>query len=126
MNFRYARHTNQLSPIIEFYTKVMGLEILGDFANHSDYDGVFLGLKDKDWHLEFTTSKMEANHQFDEDDLLVFYVESQIEMDEITSKATGFEIDQVEPKNPYWKSNGITFLDPDGFRVVVSIKKSIE
>jgi hypothetical protein len=26
----------------------------------------------------------------------------------------------VKPKNPYWEKNGITFEDPDGFRVVIS------
>ena len=123
MKFRYARHTNNLEPSIQFYTKLIGLEVLGNFVNHSNYDGVFLGHSNMDWHLEFTTSKMEAIHTFDEDDLLVFYVESQSEMDEILNKANSFGIKEVEPKNPYWKDNGVTFLDPDGFRVVVALKK---
>ena len=25
----------------------------------------------------------------------------------------------VEPANPYWASHGVTFEDPDGFRVVL-------
>ncbi|MFN4152491.1 MAG: VOC family protein, partial [Candidatus Sericytochromatia bacterium] len=73
MKFRIARHTNNLEPLINFYTNYLGLELLGRFKNHSSYDGIFLGKKDLDWHLEFTMSDEKANHIFDEDDLLVFY-----------------------------------------------------
>ncbi len=62
MNFRYARHTNNLKPLIEFYTKVIGLEIIGNFENHDKYNGVFLGKQDLDWHLEFTESDEKVNH----------------------------------------------------------------
>lgn len=123
MNFRYARHTNNLKPIIHFYTELLGFKILGNFSNHDNYDGVFLGLKDTDWHLEFTTSKLEANHKFDEDDLLVFYVDSQDELDDKVRKAKELNLEPIEPKNPYWKSNGIVFFDPDGVRIVIALKK---
>ena len=36
MKFRYARHTNNLVSIIEFYTEIIGLEIIGQFENHSN------------------------------------------------------------------------------------------
>jgi catechol-2,3-dioxygenase len=36
MNFRYARHTNNLKSIVDFYTKIIGLEILGNFKNHAN------------------------------------------------------------------------------------------
>ena len=123
MIFRYARHTDKLEPLIEFYTQVIGLENLGGFKNHSTYDGVFLGNKNSNWHLEFTTSNDLAEHSFDEDDLLVFYVDSKKEMDTIVNAARQFGVQEVQPKNSYWKNGGITFLDPDGFRVVVYLKK---
>jgi YycE-like C-terminal domain len=28
-------------------------------------------------------------------------------------------VDPIPPANPYWAEHGVTFLDPDGFRVVL-------
>ena len=91
MKFRYARHTNNLKVLSEFYTNVLGLEKLGGFKNHSNYNGVFLGLPNKDWHIEFTESDEKAEHNPDEDDLLVFYMsieEMDNHMSEISVKLT--------------------------------------
>ena len=41
MKFRYARHTNNLDTLIDFYQNVIGLEKLGGFKDHNGYDGVF-------------------------------------------------------------------------------------
>lgn len=54
VQFRVARPTHQLDKIIEFYTKGLGLEIVGSFAKHEGYDGVMFGLPGVDYHLEFT------------------------------------------------------------------------
>ncbi len=120
MKFRYARHTNNLEKIVAFYTTILKLEILGEFKNHSEYDGVFLGHKNRDWHLEFTTSNEKAKHTFDEDDLLVFYALNQQEYDSIFVAISTNAIKIIEAKNPYWNENGIMFLDPDGFRIVLA------
>ena len=56
MTFRYARHTTDLKQIERFYTEIVGLEKLGGFEKHNNYDGLFLGHKNSNWHLEFTTS----------------------------------------------------------------------
>lgn len=123
MNFRYARHTNSLEPIIKFYTEIVGLSILGNFKNHDHYDGVFLGLAGDNWHLEFTISNETAHHSTDEDDLLIFYVESQAEVDAIVQKAIDSNTKIAEPKNPYWKENGVLLHDPDGFGVIITFRK---
>lgn len=122
MRFRIARHTNNLEPLINFYTNYLGLELLGEFKNHSFYDGVFLGKKDLDWHLEFTMSDEKANHIFDEDDLLVFYPSDQEEFLKIIDRFKENNIQEVKPKNPYWDQNGKMYLDPDGYRIVISNK----
>ena len=83
MKFRLARHTNSLPPLVEFYTQNLELEILGEFKSHDNYDGVFLGKKGMDWHLEFTVSDDRPQHQSDEDDLLVFYVDNDAEFNRI-------------------------------------------
>ena len=53
------------------------------FKNHNTYNGVFLGLQNKDWHLEFTESNEKVNHHSDKDDLLVFYFDSQEKINKI-------------------------------------------
>jgi len=83
MKFRAARHTTKLQEIKKFYHEIIGLEILGEFENHSNYDGIFLGLKDQNWHLEFTVSNDPPNHKPDRDDLLVFYPETEEHFNEI-------------------------------------------
>lgn len=119
MKFRSARHTNNLYPIITFYTEILGLSVLGEFKDHDGYDGVFIGAPDADWHLEFTTSTELAQHEPDEDDLLVFYPASADEYTAITERFAKHNIPTAEPKNPYWKVNGTLYKDPDGFGVMI-------
>lgn len=72
MHFRYARHTQKIESLIYFYTSVLNFEVLGKFEKHDGYDGVFLGIKGENWHLEFTQSEEKPISKFDEDDALVF------------------------------------------------------
>ena len=123
MKFRYARHTNNLNSLINFYTKIMELKILGTFENHANYNGVFLGYPNLDWHIEFTQSNEQVNHTPDDDDLLVFYFNSQEEINSIKKKALQKGIHFNKSKNPYWQHNGIEILDPDGYGVILTLAK---
>jgi catechol 2,3-dioxygenase-like lactoylglutathione lyase family enzyme len=125
MKFRTARHTKNLNQIIDFYGRILGLKVLGEFKNHHNYDGVFLGIPGESWHLEFTVSDAPPAHSADEDDLLVFYAESLDEFNAIKEKFIVNKAKPVKPKNPYWEKNGITFEDPDGFRIVISVIRSV-
>lgn len=119
MTFRYARHTNQLEAIKNFYVNVIGLEILGSFENHDGYDGDFVGVKNENWHLEFTTSEDLCDHTFDEDDLITFYPETQKEYALISQQIEEHKVDRIKAKNDYWNRNGIVVKDPDGCIVVI-------
>jgi len=103
----------------------LGLKVLGEFKDHENYDGVFLGIPGNDWHLEFTASDVSPAHYPDNDDLLVFYAESVEEFIRIKDRFIANRIRPVTPKNPYWKNNGITFVDPDGFRIVISVLRIV-
>ena len=120
MVFRYARHTQNLEKLIYFYTSVLEFEMIGKFEAHNGYDGVFIGKQEENWHLEFTQSDEIANHTFDDDDLLVFYPNSKLEFELLQEKLEHHSIQFVKSKNPYWNENGIQFLDPDGFGIVIS------
>jgi len=121
MKFRYARHTNNLDIITDFYQNIIGLEKLGGFKDHNGYDGVFLGFPDQDWHMEFTYSANKANHHPDRDDLIVFYLDSEEEIQTIIVKAKQADILPITSQNPYWNKNGIELTDPDGFGVILTI-----
>ena len=122
MRFRYARHTPNLDRITKFYTEIIGLSKLGDFQNHSHYDGVFLGFANSDWHLEFTSSNEKPQSYFDEDDALVFYFSSKDELEQKRSFLKRNGINTLKPKNPYWEENGIMIQDPDGYKVIFSVR----
>jgi len=124
MEFRIARHTNQINQIKTFYTEVLELEVLGSFANHDGYDGVFIGRKDLGWHLEFTTTNEEPDHRFDHDDILVFYPRSKDSYDGLLRNIDEHKLKILSAKNPYWNANGVMVQDPDGHRVVISNSKA--
>jgi len=117
LKFRIARHTSRLEQLKDFYVNIIGLSLLGEFKNHSGYDGVFIGNANLDWHLEFTQTGESADHKFDEDDILVFYPENQLEYTDLLERINTLK---VVAKNPYWQENGITIKDPDGHTVVIS------
>ncbi|MBD80760.1 MAG: prolyl endopeptidase [Crocinitomicaceae bacterium] len=124
MVLRTARHTSDLSAVTVFYRDLLGLDIIGEFKGHDGYNGVFLGKQGLGWHLEFTQSSEAPDHKPDEDDLLVFYTSSLEEYDLINTRFKQNGVEAVEPRNPYWERNSKTYVDPDGFRVVVSIPRN--
>ena len=124
MKYRQARHTNLLKPIVDFYTQIIGLKLLGEFESHEGYDGVFIGQensfnKNDGWHLEFTVSWEQPLHRPDEDNLMVFYPETTEEYEAILLRMQIANIKKYRPKNGYWQRNGIAVLDPDNFGVII-------
>jgi catechol 2,3-dioxygenase-like lactoylglutathione lyase family enzyme len=124
MVLRVARHTNNLEKIEDFYVNILGFERLGGFQNHATYDGVFIGKLDLDWHFEFTQSEAKADHTFDEDDVTVLYPKTILEYNNLVKSILENNISIITSKNPYWNENGKMFLDPDGFRIVISDLKA--
>ncbi len=120
MEFRSARHTDNLEAMVDFYNSVLVLETLFSFEDHNGYCGVMLGKTDHSWHLEFTSSNTSTHHKFDREDLLVFYPTSQDEYDGILERIDESNIERVVPRNPYWIENGTMIQDPDGHGIIVS------
>jgi hypothetical protein len=124
MTLRVARHTNDLKSIENFYVNILGFERLGGFQSHNNYDGVFIGKPNLDWHFEFTQSKDKANHTFDEDDIIVLYPETILEFNRLIINILNNTISIIASKNPYWNENGKMFVDPDGYRIIISSLKA--
>lgn len=125
MKLRFARHTNNLEKIKSFYIDILGFEFLGGFENHSNYDGIFIGKPNLNWHLEFTKSNEIVSFNFGQEDYLVFYTENDFQYNTILEKISKNDIKLIESKNPYWNENGKIVLDPDGFGIIISNLKTL-
>ena len=117
---RIARPTDKLAEVVRFYRDALGLEQVGSFEGHAGYDGVMLGLPGRDYHLEFT-SRAEGGPcpAPSKDNLLVLYVEDEAALARAVERLRERGHEPVAPENPYWGARGVTFEDPDGWRVVL-------
>jgi catechol 2,3-dioxygenase-like lactoylglutathione lyase family enzyme len=116
MQVRVARHTDRLAQVTAFYRDGLGLREAGGFADHDGYDGVFLEIPGTGAHLELTTGGGHRAPDPHPETLLVLYLGDDAAVRAVAARLGG---DPVEPDNPYWAEHGLTFEDPDGFRVVL-------
>ncbi|HEX8072761.1 MAG TPA: VOC family protein [Pyrinomonadaceae bacterium] len=117
---RVARPTDRLEEVVRFYRDALGLKQIGAFSGHAGYDGVMLGLPGRGYHLEFT--RHEAGSPCpapSRDNLLVLYVADKPALDKMVARLRAHGHEPVAPENPYWAGQGVTFADPDGWRVVL-------
>ncbi|MBE9010223.1 VOC family protein [Pseudanabaenaceae cyanobacterium LEGE 13415] len=117
---RIARPTDRLDQVVKFYTDGLGLQILDRFENHQGFDGVMVGIPGELYHFEFTQQQEHrVGRAPTQDNLIVFYLPEQQDWQRTIEqmKATGYE--PVKSYNPYWDRDGVTFEDPDGYRVVL-------
>jgi catechol 2,3-dioxygenase-like lactoylglutathione lyase family enzyme len=113
---RVARHTERLDEVVAFYRDGIGLAEVGGFHGHDGYDGVFLAVPGTGTHLELTAGGEHPAPTPHPETLLVFYLGEEELVAEVAARL-GQEA--VAPANPYWAEHGLTFEDPDGFRVVL-------
>jgi catechol 2,3-dioxygenase-like lactoylglutathione lyase family enzyme len=116
MQLRVARHTERLDQVVAFYRDGLGLEEAGRFSDHDGYDGVFLELPGTGAHLELTAGGEHGAPTPHPESLLVLYLGDDAAVRRVSER---LDADPVAPANPYWAAHGVTFEDPDGFRVVL-------
>src|SRR4051812_33088095 len=116
MELRVARHTECLDAVVAFYRDGLGLPEIGDFRDHDGYDGVFLAVPGTGAHLELTTGGEHRAPQPHPESLLVLYLPDEAAVQRVAQR---LDAAPVAPANPYWAEHGLTFEDPDGFRVVL-------
>ncbi|MGK4568049.1 VOC family protein [Flavobacterium sp. 3HN19-14] len=102
---------------------MLEFKILGSFENHSNYNGIFIGNPESDWHFEFTSSPENPVHQPDDDDLIVLYPTEKTKFDQLLQNIKNRNIKIRQAKNPYWNENGILIQDPDGYGIVIAALK---
>jgi catechol 2,3-dioxygenase-like lactoylglutathione lyase family enzyme len=117
---RITRPTDRLAEVVGFYRDALGFEQIDSFEDHAGYDGVMLALPGRRDHLESTHHERGSPCPAPtKDDLLVFYVEDDEAFREMAARLRRHGHEPVEPENLYWAEQGLTFEDPDGWRVVL-------
>ena len=117
---RVARSTGRLEEIVAFYADGLGLQKLAAFEGHAGFDGVVLGAPHATYHLEFTRERGQPSGAIpDPETLLVFYLPDAAEWQAAVDRLRALGVAPVASHNPYWDAHGLTFEDPDGFRVVL-------
>ena len=118
---RVARPTARLKEVISFYRDGLGLKEIGSFTEHAGYSGVMLGLPGHSYHLEFTEHEEQVTpcDAPSKDNLLVFYLPDADAINRLAARLKAMGHEPVPPENPYWKEKGLTFEDPEGWRVVL-------
>jgi YycE-like protein len=79
-----------------------------------------LGPPDAPYHLEFTRAHAHlVSRAPTADNLLAFYLPDDREWNDAVARMKKSGYEPVPSFNPYWDQHGLTFEDPDGYRVVL-------
>jgi catechol 2,3-dioxygenase-like lactoylglutathione lyase family enzyme len=117
---RVARSTDRLAEVAAFYRDGLGFEILAAFEDHAGFDGVVLGARHAPWHLEFTHRRGHPSQAVpDADSLLVLYLPDEAQWRAAVARLRALGARVVPSGNAYWDRCGLTFEDPDGYRLVL-------
>src|SRR5215470_3095202 len=119
-HLRIARPVSDVARAANMYCQGLTLQVLSSFQDHDGFDGVMVGARGADYHLEFTRHRRHPlNPSPTAEDLLVVYypLESEWRVACAAMAAAGFEV--MSSSNPYWNARGRTYGDPDGYRVVL-------
>ena len=117
---RVARPSDNLDALLRFYEQGLGLTLLFRFENHEGFDGIMLGRPGAPYHFEFTRAHNHtAGRAPTQDNLVVFYLPDAIEWKTAVERMHDAGFQPVTAFNPYWNRAGVTFEDPDGYRVVL-------
>ncbi len=100
----------------------LGLEVLYRVGIEAEGDHalLMLGWPQAAWHLELVGDPHgETPPRPTEEDLLVLYVGGPVDEGSV-DRLVRAGARRVAARNPYWDRWGVTVVDPDGYRLVLS------
>lgn len=112
--------TDNLNEISQMYQKALGFDVLSQYEDEEGFDGIVLGHKHHNYHLEFTNRLSSSPKKFEvADTFMVFYMPDSREWEWACRSMIDAGFKFVEARNPHWKRVGKTYEDVDGYRVVI-------
>lgn len=106
------------------YCRGLGLHLLGSFEDHEGFDGVMLGFEGSNYHFEFTRCRTHPVAAAPTpEDLIVLYMPAAAEWQAACDNMLAAGFQQVSSFNPYWNIRGLSFEDPDGYRIVLQFEE---
>ena len=123
--FRAARPSDRLSAMKQFYVDGLGCTLLAEFSDHQGFDGLIVGDSGGHWQVEFLHQHGHLAAPVPSlEHLLVFDVESREQLQARAAAVDAAGHARAAPHNPYWALHGATFVDPDGYHVVIAVAPS--
>ena len=117
---RVVRPTDQMDAVVAFYRDGLGFPELTRFSGHDGFDGAILGFPGAPYNLEFTHAHgRSAGRAPTPDNLLVVYMPDARAWSRMIGVMQRRGHRPVDSFNPYWDREGVTYEDPDGYRVVL-------
>jgi catechol 2,3-dioxygenase-like lactoylglutathione lyase family enzyme len=121
---RVARPTDDIDALLPFYCDGLGFHVLHRFKDHDGFDGVMLGGVHAGYHFEFTRAQAHpAGRAPTPEHLIVLYLPDEAVWRAAVDRMQANGFTPVPSLNPYWDRQGVTFEDPDGYRVVLQNAK---
>lgn len=121
-HMRTARPSDRLAELKRFYVHGLGCKLLGEFDNHAGFDGLIVGDDSGHWQAEFVHERGHVAAAVPSlEHLLVFYVANRAELQAREALMASAGYARAKPHNPYWAQHGATFVDPDGYHVVLAL-----
>ena len=118
---RVVRPTSDLDPLVRFYGAGLGFEILSRFEAAGGLEAAIMGHPRYPYHFAFTRYRgRNFGRAPSPDNLLVFYLPDAAEYQGSLARMAGAGYAPAQSFNPYWDEGGLTFEDPDGYRVVLT------
>lgn len=123
-HLRIARPCRDLDQARQFWVDGVGAEVLWSQLDPEPghHALMMIGLAKAAWHLELVLDPdCAAASPPSEEDLLVLYLDGEVPSDLIERILAAGGV-RVPARNPYWDQWGSTFVDPDGYRLVLSTR----
>lgn len=119
-HMRIARPVTDLARACTMYSQGLELQRIADFTDHAGFSGIMVGCPELAWHIEFTHCHDHPRQPAPTDeDLLVLYYPDKAAWQQACARMTAAGFRTMRSFNPYWDTNGKTFVDDDGYRVVL-------